>query len=246
MLFRMEWLFIPQKAEGFSQMNNVISSHAVTLILLGAHSALVLTWEPWVSHHHNKSNCCLKREQAQYIFPIGLYLFFLWKSPDITLRRPKVYTVNDGRITAMRTAVSIFSYYIFFFSRPFSEKPETYVTHNLNANTLSLQHNVTQKFWLFLWILLIKSVLLRDKCYSATPYLKAHFDPSATGSTLTKLSPCRGFSKSFWVMFYACDSWIKALSASCNISLKVNHYIVWRHLRKKTPLPIHSPEYFKF
>lgn len=46
-----------------------------------------------------------------------------------------------------------------------------YVTHNLNAAALSLQHIATQKFFLFLWILLIKSVLLRDKCCSATPYL---------------------------------------------------------------------------
>lgn len=135
--------------------------------------------------------------------------------------------------------------YFGFFSRSFSEKSETNVVHKLNATTLSLQYIVTQKFYVFLWILLIKSVLLRHKCYAA-PYLNAHLDLSATGFTLTKFSPCRVFSKSFWVRFYACDSWIRALSASCNILLKVNHYIVWRHLRKKTPLPIHSPEYFKF
>lgn len=67
MLFRMELLFIPQKAEGLSQLNNVISSHAVTLRLLGAHSALVLTWRPWVSRLHDKSNRCLKRVSIMYL-----------------------------------------------------------------------------------------------------------------------------------------------------------------------------------
>lgn len=41
-----------------------------------------------VSPHHDKSNCCLKRKQIWHIFPIGLYLSFLWKSHDTTLRRP--------------------------------------------------------------------------------------------------------------------------------------------------------------
>lgn len=60
----MELLFIPQRDEGLSQLKNVISSHAVTLKLLGAHFSLVLTWESWVSHLHNKSHCYLKREKA--------------------------------------------------------------------------------------------------------------------------------------------------------------------------------------